>query len=190
MPTQRFALFPGVSREIASTVQGVFLPFFPLLENRQGIPPSLMLPILPVQGQWHVRMPSFPSAGLIFMMNRFGRQSTIPSSSLFGKKYFFTGFSCRYPLKPHFRYPPGDILARDKEKVLSVKFNREAFEKKEKELGQKAGRAVQSLEEKLSSIDMKALEADMKKRPLLYLAVAFSAGVALGAAIGCARRRD
>jgi molybdopterin converting factor small subunit len=81
-------------------------------------------------------------------------------------------------------------LARDKEKVLSVKFNREAFEKKEKELGQKAGRAVQSLEEKLSSIDMKALEADMKKRPLLYLAVAFSAGVALGAAIGCARRRD
>ncbi|MDD2655586.1 MAG: hypothetical protein PHQ80_02865 [Candidatus ainarchaeum sp.] len=85
-------------------------------------------------------------------------------------------------------------MAKDDEKILSVKFNKGALEKKVamrgKAVERQAGRAVQSLEEKLSSIDLEALEVDVKKRPLLYLAVAFTAGIAIGAIISGGRRRD
>ncbi|MFA5411797.1 MAG: hypothetical protein WC350_00405 [Candidatus Micrarchaeia archaeon] len=84
-------------------------------------------------------------------------------------------------------------MARDEEKILSVKFNKDALKKKvvmkEKAVERKLGSIGASLEEKLSSINMEALEADMKKRPMLYLAVAFTAGIAIGAMVG-ARRRD
>lgn len=84
-------------------------------------------------------------------------------------------------------------MARDEEKILSVKFNKDALKKKvvmkEKAVERKLGSIGASLEEKLSSINMEALEEDMKKRPLLYLAVAFTAGIAIGAMVG-ARRRD
>ncbi len=85
------------------------------------------------------------------------------------------------------------MLAKE-ENVLSLKFDKGALEKKavmkEKEIERKAGKAVQSLEERLSSIDLDALEEDVKKRPFLYLAVAFTAGIALGAMIGAGKRRD
>lgn len=85
-------------------------------------------------------------------------------------------------------------MAKDEEKVLSVKFDKGALEKKvvmkEKAVERKVGTAVQSLGERLANIDMDALEKDIKQRPMLYLAVAFTAGVALGAMIGGGRRRD
>lgn len=85
-------------------------------------------------------------------------------------------------------------MAKDDEKILSVKFNKDALEKKvvmkEKAMERKLGGIGASLEERLSSIDMEALEKDIKQRPMLYLAVAFAAGVAIGAMIGGARRRD
>jgi hypothetical protein len=84
-------------------------------------------------------------------------------------------------------------LAKDEEKILSVKFNKGALQKKvimkEKAVERKLGSMGASLEEKLSSINLESLEEDMKKRPMLYLAVAFTAGIAIGAMIG-ARRRD
>jgi hypothetical protein len=84
-------------------------------------------------------------------------------------------------------------LAKDEEKILSVKFNKGALQKKVimkgKAVERKLGSMGASLEEKLSSINLEALEEDMKKRPMLYLAVAFTAGIAIGAMIG-ARRRD
>jgi len=85
-------------------------------------------------------------------------------------------------------------LAKDEEKILSVKFDKGALEKKvvmkEKAMERKFGRIGASLEERLSSIDLDALEKDVKQRPMLYLAVAFTAGIAIGAMIGGARRRD
>jgi hypothetical protein len=84
-------------------------------------------------------------------------------------------------------------LARDEEKILSVKFNKGALQKKVvmkgKAVERQAGKAVHSLEERLSKINLESLEEDMKKRPMLYLAVAFTAGIAIGAMMG-ARRRD
>ena len=84
-------------------------------------------------------------------------------------------------------------MAKDEEKILSVKFNKGALQKKvimkEKAVERKLGSMGASLEEKLSSINLESLEEDMKKRPMLYLAVAFTAGIAIGAMIG-ARRRD
>jgi len=85
-------------------------------------------------------------------------------------------------------------LAKDEEKILSVKFNKDALEKKvvmkEKAVERKLGGIGASLEERLSKIDMDALEKDIKQRPMLYIAVAFTAGVAIGAMIGGARKRD
>ncbi len=85
-------------------------------------------------------------------------------------------------------------MAKDEEKILSVKFDKGALEKKvvmkEKAMERKFGRIGASLEERLSSIDLDALEKDVKQRPMLYLAVAFTAGIAIGAMIGGARRRD
>lgn len=84
-------------------------------------------------------------------------------------------------------------MAKDEEKILSVKFNKDALRKKvimkEKAVERKLGSMGASLEEKLGNINLEALEEDMKKRPLLYLAVAFTAGIAIGAMVG-ARRRD
>lgn len=84
-------------------------------------------------------------------------------------------------------------MARDEEKILSVKFNKDALRKKvvmkEKAVERKLGSIGASLEEKLSKVNLEALEEDMKKRPMLYLAVAFTAGIAIGAMVG-ARRRD
>ena len=85
-------------------------------------------------------------------------------------------------------------MAKAEEKILSVKFDKGALEKKavmkEKAMERKFGGIGASLEEKLSSIDMDALEKDIKQRPMLYLAVAFTAGIAIGAMIGGGRRRD
>lgn len=85
-------------------------------------------------------------------------------------------------------------MAKDEEKILSVKFNKDALEKKvvmkEKAMERKLGGIGASLEEKLGKIDMDALEKDIKQRPMLYLAVAFTAGIAIGAMIGAGRRRD
>lgn len=85
-------------------------------------------------------------------------------------------------------------MAKDDEKILSVKFDKGALEKKvvmkEKAMERKLGGLGASLEEKLSNIDMDALEKDIKQRPMLYLAVAFTAGVAIGAMISGGRRRD
>jgi hypothetical protein len=85
-------------------------------------------------------------------------------------------------------------LAKDDGKILSVKFNKAALEKKvvmkEKAVERKIGSIGASLEERLSKIDMDALEKDIKQRPMTYLAVAFTAGVAIGAMIGGARKRD
>ncbi len=85
-------------------------------------------------------------------------------------------------------------MAKDEGKILSVKFDKGALEKKvvmrEKAMERKLGGIGASLEERLSSIDMEALEKDIKQRPMLYLAVAFTAGIAIGAMIGGGRRRD
>ena len=85
-------------------------------------------------------------------------------------------------------------MAKDDEKILSVKFDKGALEKKvvmkEKAMERKLGGIGPSLEERLSNIDMDALEKDIKQRPMLYLAVAFTAGIAIGAMIGGGRRRD
>ena len=85
-------------------------------------------------------------------------------------------------------------MAKDEDKILSVKFDKGALEKKvvmkEKAMERKLGGLRASLEEKLSGIDMEALEKDIKQRPILYLAVAFTAGIAIGAMIGGGRRRD
>lgn len=85
-------------------------------------------------------------------------------------------------------------MAKDDDKILSVKFNKGALEKKvvmkEKAVERKLGSIGASLEEKLSKIDMEALEKDIKQRPMIYLAVAFTAGIAIGAMIGGGRRRD
>ncbi len=85
-------------------------------------------------------------------------------------------------------------MAKDEEKILSVKFDKGALEKKvamkEKAVERKLGSIGASLEEKLSKIDMDALEKDMKQRPMLYIAVAFTAGIAIGAMVGGGRRRD
>ena len=85
-------------------------------------------------------------------------------------------------------------MAKDNEKILSVKFDKGALEKKvvmkEKAMERKLGGIGATLEERLSNIDMDALEKDIKQRPMLYLAVAFTAGIAIGAMIGGGRRRD
>lgn len=85
-------------------------------------------------------------------------------------------------------------MAKDEEKVLSVKFDKGALEKKVvmkgKAMERKLGGIGATLEERLSSIDMDALEKDIKQRPMLYLAVAFTAGIAIGAMIGGGKRRD
>ena len=85
-------------------------------------------------------------------------------------------------------------MAKDEEKILSVKFDKGALEKKVvmkgKAMERKLGVIGASLEERLSSIDLDALEKDVKQRPMLYLAVAFTAGIAIGAMIGGGRRRD
>ena len=69
-------------------------------------------------------------------------------------------------------------LELDKEKL------EEELEAKEKELSKGVGKLRKTVQRSLEDMDVEELEKEVRQRPMLYLAFAFTAGLALGALMG------
>jgi ElaB/YqjD/DUF883 family membrane-anchored ribosome-binding protein len=77
---------------------------------------------------------------------------------------------------------------RKKGGMLPLKIDTEKLEEelheKEKQLSKGVGKLRKNVQRSLEDMDLEELEEEVRKRPMLYLAFAFTAGLALGAIMG------